>query len=80
MKLDKDAVRVYLEDHGQDFTRFTLRNRIIEDADMQGTIWNGRHVANPDLKPGDLIEFADGTTFNYPVQTLSFVTLDEAPE
>ena len=77
MQLDKGAVRVYLEDHHQDFLSFTLRDRKIEDSNMQGYIWNGRRVMNTNIKPGDRIELEDGVTLKYPVATMSFVTSDK---
>ena len=65
------AERIYLEDHQQDFLRFTLRDGVIEDANLQGWLWNGKRVVNTNIKPGDFIEFEGGITLNYPVQTVS---------
>ena len=67
-----DKIRVYLKDHGQDFLRFTLVDSVIHDANLQGRVWNGRKVINKNIKPGDIIEFEDGNTLKYPVQTVSF--------
>jgi hypothetical protein len=70
--LSPEKIRVYLEDHGQDFLRFTLVDGVISDANLQGSVWNGRIVRNRNLKPGSIIEFEDGNALKYPVQTVSF--------
>lgn len=80
MKVDHDAVRVYLEDHGQDLLRFTLRNWVIEDANAQGFVWNGKAVINRNIKPGDIIKFVQGGELRYPVATLLPVTEGEGEE
>lgn len=61
------ALRIEIEDRGQDFLSFTLRNGMIEDANMQGFVWNGKKVANKRIVRGSIIRFSDGNALNYPV-------------
>ena len=67
------AVRVFLEDHGQDFLRCTIREGVTEDAGAFGGWLEGKTVVNwQNLRPGDKLKFEDGSELRYPVQTVSF--------
>jgi len=66
-----DGVTVVLEDHGQDFLEFDIRDgHIVETRPFQGDVWNGLRVLNGTLAQGDVIWLRmpwGETTLNYPV-------------
>lgn len=57
MKLNpKDGLTVEIEDHGQDFLRFHIKDqKIVETLPFQGAVWDGREVMNTTLSKGDVI-------------------------
>jgi hypothetical protein len=63
--------KITLQDHGQDFLRFVLRDGRIAEANLQGWIWDGREILNQHPKPGDLITFDDGRSLSYPIETVT---------
>jgi len=71
-----DGVTVVLEDHGQDFLEFDIRDgRIVQTRPFQGDIWNGSRVLNRTLGTGDaLILQADDEacvwSLRYPVAAI----------
>lgn len=70
-----NAVRLDLEDHGQDFTYFVVKDGVIvETGPFQAWVWNGREVqpaaARDHFRPGDAILFKTGKTLNYRVKSV----------
>lgn len=68
----RDGMTVEMEDHGQDFLEFDIRDgRIVETRPFQGFVWNGRAVLNEAIEVGDRIVIQraqDNPRFiNYPV-------------
>jgi len=54
------GVTVVLEDHGQDFLEFDIRDgRIVETRPFQGDIWNGSRVLNRTLATGGTLILQD---------------------
>lgn len=77
--------RITLEDHGQDFTDWYVRDGIVIDCQPhQGAIWVGIKVLNQkSLKPGVQIEIKSRATgqptpLSYPVQAVETLSLEEA--
>jgi len=66
-----DGVTIVLEDHGQDFLEFDIRDgRIVETRPSRGDLWNGLQVLNHTVAAGDVIWLRmpwSETTLNYPV-------------
>lgn len=68
-------VTVALEDHGQDFLEFDVKDGCIVDTrPFQGWVWNGKRVADKLIYPGlrlDLVA-SDGVTMRlrYPVEAV----------
>lgn len=59
----QDGMTVELEDRGQDFTEFDIKDgRIIDTRPCQGWMWNGRRVDNDSLAPGDSINLDGGSS------------------
>jgi hypothetical protein len=52
-------LRIHLEDHGQDFHTFTLRDGKICEANLQGWCWNGARVLNETIGTGTILRLAD---------------------
>lgn len=69
-------MRITLEDHGQDILRFTIRDGIICESNLQTWLWYGRRITNEDIKPGDFICFDDQIKLKYPVETVTHVPRD----
>ena len=66
----QDAITVELEDHGQDFLYFDIKNgKIVDTRPWQSFVWNGRTVLNPNIAKGERILFEDDhgrtLTLNY---------------
>lgn len=77
--------RVTLEDHGQDFTEWFIRDGYVIDCQpFQGQVWVGVKVLNQkSLKPGVQIEIKSRATgqptpLNYPVQAIETLSAEEA--
>lgn len=67
--MKKKIVRLDLEDHGQDFLSFYVKDStIIGTTPFQGWIWNGRKLRASEFKAGDIVIFADGNTLKYPIE------------
>ncbi|MFL7926013.1 hypothetical protein ACKAVU_16325 [Acinetobacter baumannii] len=70
------GITAQLEDHGQDFLEFDIKDgRIVAARPFQSTIWNGLEVLNETIEPGDYIAFRcrDSTgirTLRYPVVSI----------
>lgn len=48
-----DGMTVALEDCGQDFLEFDIKDgRIVATRPCQGWVWNGKEVANKQIHPG----------------------------
>lgn len=61
--LDKVVVRIYFEDHGQDFLRWEIdaKGKVIGCEPFQASHWCGLEVWQPSLlRAGDLVHFFDG--------------------
>lgn len=69
----RDGMTVVLEDHGQDFLEFDIKEgRIVATRPFQGDVWNGFEVLNETIAPGDYVvglsrHSSDFRTFKYPV-------------
>jgi len=69
-----DGVTIVLEDHGQDFLEFDIRDGcIVQTRPSRGDLWNGLQVLNCALAQGDVIWLRmpwGETTLNYPVAAI----------
>ena len=68
----RDGMTVELEDHGQDFLEFDIKDgRIVETRPFQANVWNSMEVLNEALEVGHHIAVrthrSGVRTFNYPV-------------
>ena len=71
-------IRVHLEDHGQDFLRWDIKDGVVvESYPFQGWLWNGTKILNKEFGPGDQLIIqppnSDVTTLNYPVAKIEKV-------
>lgn len=55
------ALRIHLENHGQRFHTFTLRDGVICEANAQSWIWNGARVLNRTIASGTILQLTDAT-------------------
>lgn len=53
------ALRIHLENHGQRFHTFTLRDGVICDANAESWIWNGARVLNRTIAAGTILQVTD---------------------
>lgn len=73
--LDKVAMTLHFEDHGQDFLRWELdRNgKVLASKPFQGSIWKGVKVLQPQLsRKGSIVRFvrpgeSEEKTIRYPL-------------
>lgn len=70
---ERKMLIVYLEDHGQDFLEWDIKDGVVVDCrPFQGWVWNGTRVHNTDIKPRQylIITTPDGLTRQllYPVE------------
>ena len=77
-------IRVHLEDHGQDFLRWDIKDGVVvESYPYQGWLWNGTKILN-EFGPGDKLVIQPPnsavTTLNYPVAKIENVIEDAADE
>lgn len=68
----RDGMTVEMEDHGQDFLEFDIKDgRIVATRPLQANVWNGLDVLNQTLEVGEYLAVQTGRcgvrTFNYPV-------------
>jgi len=76
------VIRVHLEDHGQDFLRWDIKDGVVvESYPYQGWVWNGVKIINEEFGPGDklIIQRGDSAvmTLNYPVEKIEHVPDEE---
>lgn len=77
--------KITLEDRGQDFTEWYIRDGIVIDCQPhQGKVWVGTHVQYPEgqLAVGSLIHIrpqasAKATTLNYRIKSIQELTGEE---
>lgn len=76
-----NAVRLDLEDHGQDFTHFIVKDDVIVDCGpFQGWVWIGRKLEQAKWRKGSPVRFADGKQLNYRVTKATPVHHTQAGE
>lgn len=67
-----ETITLNLEDHGQDFYYFEVRDKtIIKAGPYQGWVWEGKKLVNDGFEPGTVLQFEDGRTLNYPVESVA---------
>jgi len=76
------VIRVHLEDHGQDFLCWDIKDGVVvESYPFQGWLWNGTKIINDEFGPGDqLIIQRPGSTvimLKYPVEKIEHVPDEE---
>lgn len=64
---------VHLEDHGQDFLEWDIKDGVVVDCrPFQGWLWNGTKVHSTDIQPGLLLDITltsgGRTRLRYPVE------------
>ncbi len=69
-------ITVYLEDHGQDFLEWHVKDGVVVDCrPCQDWFWNGTKVHNESIQPGDILIITpvgkELTTLKYPVERVS---------
>lgn len=79
------VLRVTLEDRGQDFTDWYVREGVVIDCQpSQGRVWVGTKVTNvQELAPGVLVNIVslatgEDTSLNYPVLAIETLSPEEA--
>jgi len=70
---DKKVITVVLEDHGQDFLEWDIKDGVVVDCrPFQGWLWNGTKVHSTDIQPGLLLDITTTsgarTRLRYPVE------------
>jgi hypothetical protein len=76
---------VYLEDHGQDFLEWDIKDgAVVDSRPYQAWVWNGTIVHNENIKRGDILNITSkiGTrmTIKYPVVRVKRVSEKRQPE
>lgn len=78
------ALRIHLENRGQRFHTFTLRDGLICDANAEGWLWNGSRVVNDTIGTGTILRLTDArdsgviVPIRWPVQAV-FMAPDLPP-
>jgi len=73
-----EVIRVYLEDHGQDFLVWDIKDGVVvESYPYQGWLWNGTKIINEEFGPGDqlIIQRPNSVVMmlNYPVEKIEYI-------
>ena len=71
-------IRVHLEDHGQDFLRWDIKDGVVvESYPFQGWLWNGTKIITEEFGPGDQLIIqppnSEVTTLNYLVEKIESI-------
>ncbi len=77
-------IRVFLEDHGQDFLTWDIKDGVVvETHPLQGWLWNGTKIITKEFGPGAYLHIQlrfspEEVVLNYPVEKILFIPDDEA--